>query len=160
MKSRLVVTLVGAIFLFGCANGGPKQTAGTYIGAATGALVGSQFGKGSGRLVGVALGTFLGGMLGSEIGSRMDAKDKELAAQAASNSLESAPDNRVTTWRNPNNNHSGNFVVTKTEEYNNQNKVCRDYVHTVTIDGKQEQVAGRACRDVRDPKAQWSIVSE
>lgn len=159
MKSKLIVALVGIIFLFGCANGGPKQTAGTYIGAATGALVGSQFGKGSGRLVGVALGTFLGGMLGSEIGNRMDAKDKELAESTVNNSLENAPDNRVSTWKNPNNNHAGKFVVTNTEEYRDQNKVCRDYVHTVIIDGKQEQVSGRACRDVRDPKAQWVVVN-
>jgi surface antigen len=158
MKSRAIVTLVGVIFLFGCANGGPKQTAGTYIGAATGALIGSQFGKGSGRLVGVALGTFLGSMLGSEIGSRMDAKDKELAESTVTNSLENAPDNQVSTWKNPNNNHSGKFVVTNTDEYRNKNKVCRDYVHTVIIDGKKEQVCGRACRDVRDPKAQWVVV--
>jgi surface antigen len=160
MKSKLIVILVGSLFFLGCANGGPKQTAGTYIGAATGALVGSQFGKGSGRLVGVALGTFLGGMLGSEIGSRMDAKDKELAAHAVNNSLENFPDNKVASWRNPNNNHSGNFVVTRTDEYHDQNKVCRDYVNTVIIDGEKEKVSGRACRDVRDPKAQWIIVNE
>lgn len=158
LLKKLSVVFVSAILLFGCANGGPKQTAGTYIGAVGGALVGSQFGKGSGQLVGVALGTFLGGMLGSEIGSRMDAHDKELAAQAVNNSLENAPDNQARTWKNPNTNHSGNFVVTKTEE--SQNKVCRDYVHTVILDGKQEKVCGRACRDVRDPKAQWNIVGE
>jgi surface antigen len=158
MLKKISVVMLSTVFLFGCANGGPKQTAGTYVGAATGALVGSQFGKGSGRLVGVALGTFLGSMLGSEIGSRMDARDKELAEQTVNNTLESIPDNQVRVWQNPNNNHSGKFVVTKTEE--SQNKVCRDYVHTVIIDGKQEKVCGRACRDVRDPKAQWNVVGE
>lgn len=159
MKSKFLITLLAGIFLFGCANGGPKQTAGTYIGAASGALIGSQFGQGDGRLVGVALGTFLGGMLGSEIGNRLDARDKELAAQTVNNSLETAPDNKITTWQNPNTGHSGNFVVTHTDEYGSDNKVCRDYVHTVIIDGKKEQVAGRACRDVRDPKAQWVIIN-
>ncbi len=157
MKFKLVAVFLSVVLLFGCANGGPKQTAGTYVGAATGALLGSQFGKGSGRLVGVALGTFLGGMLGSEIGSRMDAKDKALADNTANHALETARDNQVKTWKNPNNNHSGNFVITKTDE--DQNQVCRDYVNTVIIDGKKEQAHGRACRDVRDPKAAWNIVN-
>lgn len=159
MQSKMLVILVGIIFMFGCATGGPKQTAGTYVGAVGGALVGSQFGKGSGRLVGVALGTFLGSMLGAELGSRMDAEDQKLAEQAANNTLENIPDNKVVAWKNPNNNHSGNFMVTKTQEYNNTNKVCRDYVSTVMIDGEREKVAGRACRDVRDPKAQWVVVN-
>ena len=158
MKSKSVVVLVLSIFLFGCATGGPKQTAGTYIGAASGALIGSQFGKGSGRLVGVALGTFAGSMLGAEIGSRMDEQDKKLAASTANRSLENIPDNQVSTWKNPNNNHSGKFVVTKTEQQPKKNQVCRDYVHTVIIDGQEEKVCGRACRDVRDPRAQWTIV--
>ena len=155
MKTKLSVVFLSAVLLLGCANGGPKQTVGTYVGAAGGALVGSQFGKGSGRLVGVALGTFLGGMLGSEIGSRMDARDKEMADNAANTALENLPDHQAKTWRNPNNNHSGKIVVTNTDE--SQNQVCRDYIQTVIIDGKQQQVGGRACRDVRDHRAQWII---
>ena len=149
------VIVLSTVFLFGCANGGPKQTVGTYAGAIGGALIGSQFGKGSGQLVGVALGTLAGGMLGSAIGKGMDDRDKALAEQTANNALENTPDNQTKTWKNPNNDHSGNFVVTKTEE--SDNKVCRDYVQTVIIDGKKEQVGGRACRDVRDPKAQWIV---
>lgn len=145
MKRKFVIGVTAlSLGLAGCTADGPKQSAGTFIGAATGALVGSQFGKGDGQLVGVAIGTLVGAQLGSHIGAKMDAKDRELANQTAFRSLEKQPDNVVSTWKNPNNSHSGNFVVTKTSEQGN--KVCRDYSHTVFIDGEQEVLTGKACR--------------
>ena len=158
MRNKLLILLVSSSFLLGCqTTGGSNQTAGTYIGAAGGAILGSQFGKGSGRLVGVALGTFIGSQLGAEIGRGMDARDRQLASQAASQTLESSRDYQAGTWKNPNTNHSGKFVVTKTTEEPANNKVCRDYVHTVYIDGQQQQMVGRACRDIRDSSKTWYV---
>ncbi len=163
-KKLLTVTVSAAvgvalfIGLVGCqTTGGPKQTAGTFVGAAGGALVGSQFGKGSGRIIATALGTILGAQLGASIGKGMDDNDRRLAGNTAAYSLESRPDNRVSRWRNPNNNHNGEFVVTRTVEDNAANTVCRDYVHTVVIDGKREKIYGRACRDMRDTRARWNV---
>jgi len=51
----------------------------------------------------------------------------------------------VSTWKNPNTNHSGDFVVTRTVE--KPQAVCRDYTHTVFIDGQKEVLKGRACRN-------------
>lgn len=155
MKVKSILVFLIAISLVGCHTGGANQTGGTLIGGATGAVVGSQFGKGHGRLVGVALGTMLGAFAGGSIGKSMDDRDKQLAAESAFNALERQPDNSTVTWKNPNNQHSGTVKVTATKEDNN--KVCRDYVQTVTIDGKQQQVTGRACRDLRDTQAQWSV---
>lgn len=152
----LSIITVAALFT-GCASNGPKETGGMLIGGATGALIGSQFGHGKGQLVGVALGTLLGAAIGSEVGRKMDARDRELADDTARYALENRADHEYSTWRNPNNNHSGRFVVTRTEEYEHSNKVCRDFVHTVIIDGRKENVHGRACRDVRDPRAHWAI---
>jgi surface antigen len=154
MKKLLIISTV--ISVIGCASGGPKQAGGTLIGGATGALIGSQFGKGSGQLVGVAIGTLAGSQIGAAIGKSMDDKDRELSAQSALNSLEYQPDNRPVIWRNPNNNHSGIFVATRTQQVNT-NKVCRDYVQTVIIDGEETKVYGRACRDMRDVKGQWTV---
>ena len=153
---KFFTTAVIFAFMAGCANqGGPNQAGGTLIGGATGALVGSQFGKGDGRLVGVAIGTLLGAAVGGDIGRSMDQQDRAMAARTAQRALESSADNQVSTWQNPNKSHSGNFVVTRTQEYAGSNQVCRDFVHTVIIDGQQEKMRGRACRDVRDPKAAW-----
>lgn len=159
MFKKILMILVAIIFLtglIGCETmGGPKQTGGTIIGAAGGAIVGSQFGKGTGRIVATALGTFIGSQIGAQIGKNMDERDKRIAGNTAANALEYSPDNRISTWRNPNNNHHGEFVVTRTRENKAAHEVCRDYVHTVIIDGEEQKLYGRACRDIRDPKAAW-----
>jgi len=152
-KSFLVLSLV--VCLTGCHTGGANQTGGTLLGGATGALLGTQFGKGHGRLAGVAIGTMLGAMVGSSIGKSMDDEDRRMAADSAFNALERQPDNKPVAWRNPNNNHAGSVVIVSTKEDNN--KVCRDYVQTVTIDGQQQKVHGRACRDLRDTQGQWNV---
>lgn len=158
IKIGLIVSLVVASVLSsGCMGQGPKAMAGGLLGAGAGALVGSQFGKGDGRLVGVAVGTLVGAGLGQYLGKEMDTRDRQLASRAAHHALEYQADNRVSTWRNPNTNHSGQFMVTRTQEQPGSHLVCRDYVQTVQIDGRMEKVHGRACRDVRDPRAHWTI---
>ena len=160
MIKKIIVVLMSFTFMIGCSTtDGPNETGGKIMGGILGGLAGSQFGKGHGRLVAVGAGALLGSYLGGNIGQRMDAKDKQLASSTMQNALETAPDNRVSTWNNPNNNHRGAVQVTQTQEYPRSNKVCRDFVHTVIIDGQEEKVHGRACRDVRDPRAQWMIQS-
>ncbi len=154
---KLTIAALLVSILTGCAGAGPKQTGGQLIGGATGALLGSQFGKGTGRLFGVAIGALAGSYLGGTIGHQLDEKDKQMAQQTMLSTLESAPDNQERGWRNPNTNHAGSVRVTRTEELFSDNLVCRDYVNTVIIDGKQEKVHGRACRDVRDSRAAWKV---
>ncbi len=158
MKSKKWVGLIALVItLTGCSGAGPKQTGGQLIGGATGALIGSQFGRGTGQLFGVAIGALAGSYLGGAIGHQLDEKDKALAQQNMQSTLESAPDYQEKTWKNPNNNHSGSIKVTRTQEIPQNNTVCRDYVNTVIIDGQQEKVHGRACRDIRDTKGQWMV---
>jgi surface antigen len=158
MAIKKVLSVVLAVILVSaCANDGSKQTGGAVLGGATGAILGSQFGHGSGRLIGAAVGGLLGAATGSAIGRNMDERDRQMSQQAAQTALEGYRDNQRATWRNPNNNHSGEFVVTRTEEFRDRHLVCRDFVNTAIIDGKKEQVHGRACRDVRDVKGAWHI---
>lgn len=157
VKKWIGIVLIGSLAA-GCSNTGPKQTAGTFIGGATGALVGSQFGKGTGQLFGVAIGTLAGAYLGGSIGAQMDAKDRELANRSMQHTLERLPDHQVSAWKNPNNQHRGQFKVTKTQEKPADHLVCREYEHEVFIGANKETVVGKACRDVRDPKAQWRVV--
>lgn len=156
-SKKLIGSLVIVSFLTGCAGAGPKQTGGQLLGGVAGAVLGSQFGKGTGRLVGVGIGALAGSYLGGAIGHQMDERDKQLAQSTMMETLERAPDNQSHAWKNPNNNHSGNFAVTRTQEFPKDHMVCRDYVHTVIIDGRQEKVHGRACRDIRDHKGAWRV---
>jgi surface antigen len=154
---KTITSAALVIILTGCTDQGPKQTGGQLLGGVGGALIGSQFGKGTGQLVGVAIGALAGSYIGGTIGHQLDEKDKALAQQNMINSLETAPDQKASSWHNPNNNHSGSFKVTRTQENTSNSLVCRDYVQTVTIDGKQEEVHGRACRDMRDTRADWQV---
>jgi surface antigen len=158
LKKTLTLGVL-ALTLTGCAGQGPKQTGGQLLGGAAGALIGSQFGKGTGQLVGVAIGALAGSYIGGTIGYQLDEKDKALAQENMINSLENAPDQQTQGWHNPNSHHSGTFKVTHTQEMPTNHLVCRDYVQTVTIDGKQEEVQGRACRDMRDTRAAWKVQS-
>lgn len=153
---RIITAAVAITLVVGC-TGGPKQNVGTIVGGIGGAVLGAQFGKGDGRVFATALGAIGGSMLGSHVGKSMDDKDRQLAAQTLQSSLENKPDNIASTWRNPNTQHSGKVVVVRTTEMPTQRKVCRDYVHTVVIDGQKEKVHGRACRDMRDVKGQWMV---
>ncbi len=160
-KYKRVLSLVLCLSLLGgCAGQGPKQTGGQLLGGAAGALLGSQFGGGKGRLFGVAIGALAGSYLGGMLGHQLDEKDKMLAQQTMISTLEHAPDQQERGWTNPNNQHSGRFTVTKTEEIPSNHMVCRNYVHTVILDGQQEKVHGRACRDIRDTRAEWRVVSD
>lgn len=156
--SVLLSVSLGLGSLVGCAGQGPKQTGGQLLGGVAGALLGAQFGKGTGQLFGVAVGALAGSYLGGMLGHELDERDKALAQQTLSAALEHAPDNQERGWKNPNNQHAGRFKVTKTEEMPAKNLVCRDYVHQVTLDGKVETVHGRACRDVRDARAEWQVL--
>jgi surface antigen len=152
--TALSVTTISPVY----AENGSKETFGTIFGAIGGAVIGSQFGGGSGKIVTTAIGTFSGMLIGKNLGRQMDHRDRHLSAQAASNSLNNYPDNKVNYWHNPNNRHKGNFVVTNTDENHRTKTVCRDYVHTVIINGKKEKVYGRACRDMHDPRGDWRVV--
>lgn len=157
MFKKLACSSLLVIMLTGCVDGGPRETGGKLIGGAAGALIGSQFGKGKGQLFGVAIGALAGSYLGGMLGHKLDAQDRAMAQRTMMTSLESAPDHQTSTWKNPNNNHAGKFTVTKTQELPQDHLVCRDYVHTVMIDGRQEKVHGRACRDMRDRRGEWRV---
>lgn len=157
MLKKVMTTILCVSVLTGCAGAGPKETGGRLLGGAAGALIGSQFGKGTGQLVGVAIGALAGSYLGGTLGHQMDERDKQLAQSTMQTTLERAPDHQARTWKNPNNNHSGSVQVTRTTEMPHDHKVCRDYVHTVMIDGRQEKLHGRACRDMRDTRGAWMV---
>lgn len=81
-KTKTVLVLTVSLLMVGCASkdnplGGPKQTAGTLVGAAGGALIGSQFGAGrAGIATATALGTLGGAVAGGAIGRHLDNQDK------------------------------------------------------------------------------------
>ena len=139
------------LVLTACGQGGlTKQDAGIGIGALAGGVVGNQFGKGDGKVLATALGAVVGGIVGSEIGKSLDDNDRRLAQEAEFASLERGQSGVGQPWRNPDSGHYGMVVPGK--PYKRAEQDCRDYTHTIYIDGKPQTMRGTACRN---PDGTW-----
>lgn len=141
-RSTLAVAIVASVTLTACAN---KQESGTLVGAVAGGAIGNQFGKGNGKVLATVAGALVGGLVGSEIGKSMDQQDRMLAQQAELAALERGQSGVSTPWRNPDNGRYGEVVPSK--PYRRGPDDCRDYSHTVYIDGRAQTMRGTACRN-------------
>ena len=129
-----------------CNNGwGTKEVVGTLGGAALGGLIGNQFGKGTGKALATTGGVLVGGLIGNQIGKSMDCSDLQTANSNAQRSLESNKDGSSSSWSNPNTGYSGTSTPTRTW-YNDKGQPCREFMQTVSYQGKTEQVSSVACR--------------
>jgi surface antigen len=126
----------------------PKAALGGLGGAAFGGLIAAAACGGGAAIAGSVIG---GALLGGLVGNLLDQRDKRLAAEAQQRALESAPTGKAVAWTNPDTGHSG--TVTPVRTYQSAGTYCREYQHTVTIDGKQEKAYGTACRQ---PDGSWS----
>ncbi len=154
--ATLAAIAITSLGLIACAeNQGPKERGGTVIGAIAGGLLGSTISKGSGRLIAVGVGAVLGGIIGSEVGKSLDRADRAYMHRTTQQSLETQRSGQASTWRNPDNRHSG--TVTPTRSYQRESgQPCREFQQTVTIDGRTERAYGTACRQ---SDGSWKIVS-
>lgn len=153
--SKIAFVAALGLSLAACESAGPKQGAGTVIGAIGGAVAGAQVGKGDGRLAATAVGTLLGALVGSEIGKSLDRADQLAMAQTTQQTLEVEPSGTTNSWRNPDSGNSGTITPTRTYT-KNDGQPCREFQQTVTIGGKIEEAYGTACRQA---DGTWKIVS-
>ena len=124
---------------------GAKENTGTMVGAVAGGLIGSQFGGGTGERIAAGLaGAAIGGLIGNRIGAAMDDEDKRRAYAAQVQALESGPSGAPVAWRNPDSGRYGSVVPGPAYQQEGMN--CRQYTHTVYIDGKPQTMRGAACR--------------
>lgn len=130
-----------------------KADVGLGSGAVLGAVVGSQFGGGSGRVLGTVAGAFIGGVVGHDIGRKLDQRDRMLAERAEFDAFEHGEPGRPRRWSNPDNGRYGQIVPER--PYQRAGRDCRDYTHTVYIDGRPQAMRGTACRN-RD--GTWSAL--
>jgi len=150
LVAPLAAALVASFGLGGCAN---NQESGTLAGAVVGGVIGNQFGKGSGKVAATFAGAVIGGVVGNKIGKDLDARDRELARQAEYDAWERGTPGRPVRWRNPDNGRYGEIVPEA--YYDRAGARCRDFVHSVWIDGRRQQMRGTACRN---PDGTWTQV--
>jgi len=155
MRYLSISLMIMALLAAGCATDtGPKETAGTLLGAAGGALIGSQIGGGTGTLVAVGVGTFAGALLGREIGRSLDQTDQLMLERNAQQSLEYSRVNETTAWNNPDSGHYGSTTPTRTYQ-TAEGRYCREYTQKVNVGGEEQEAYGTACRQ---PDGTWEIV--
>ena len=153
MKSKSIAVLAGAaLVLAGCAaDSGPKEQGGAVIGGVAGGLLGSTIGHGNGQAAATILGAAFGAIVGAGIGRSLDDADRERAYYAAQRGL---IENRVEVWENPRTRHRGRFVVVRSFR-DDRAYLCRDFQHTIWVDGEPELVEGTACEF---PDGSWRVV--
>jgi surface antigen len=152
-RSIAALALV-ALLAAGCADRGPKETAGGLLGGAGGAVAGAQFGSGTGRLAAVAAGTILGALIGSEVGKSLDRADRAYLHETTVHALEYSPSGYTNTWRNPDSGHYG-YVAAQPAYRTGAGAYCREYQQSVVVGGRVEEAYGTACRQ---PDGSWAVV--
>lgn len=152
MNCRTMTAIFGmGVMLAGCsADGGPKETTGAVIGGVAGGLLGNTIGHGNGRAAATILGAALGAVVGAQVGRNLDEQDREYAYDAADRSLRA---NRVEYWENRRSHHRGQFRPLRT--YQREAQMCRDFEHTVWVEGEPELIEGTAC-EMAD--GSWRVV--
>jgi len=156
---KLTAPVLMTAALAGCAGDpntgtGPRENTGTLVGALAGAAVGSQIGGGTGARVGAAVaGAAIGGLIGNRIGAALDDEDRQRAYDAQVAALESGSSGAPVAWRNPDSGRYGSIVPGP--QYDRRGAKCRDYTHTIYIDGKPQTARGAACRN---PDGTWTPV--
>src|SRR4029453_14485857 len=156
---RLIAAALTALSMAACAGTpetgrGPRENAGTLVGAVAGGLIGSQFGGGTGERIAAGLaGAALGGVIGNRIGAGLGGGDKRRAYAAQMQALESGRSGTAVGWKNPDSGRYGSIVPGPA--YQSNGLQCRPYTHTIYIAGKPQVARGNACRN---PDGTWSAV--
>ena len=156
MKKSIAAVAIVTVIAAGCSpSAGPRERSGGLIGGLSGAAIGSQFGGGTEEGIAAAvLGGVLWSLIGSQIGRDLDELDRQRAQEAEYRALEYGRSGRPVVWRNDNTGHYGEVVAGPGYEVNSLD--CRDYTHTIYIDGRPQVAKGTACRQL---DGSWQIVS-
>lgn len=141
--------------LAACQQDRTGEVLGTAVGATAGGLIGSTIGSGSGRTVATAAGIVVGGLIGNRVGAAADENARRRAMEAEYRALQYGPPNSPVVWRDPNANVYGEVVPGAPYQRAGYG-LCRDYTHTIYIDGRPEVGRGTACQN---PDGTWRTIS-
>ena len=135
---RLGAAVAAALWLAACSSDpGRKEARGTVTsGPAAGAV--------DNRGAGTSIGAGFGALLGDRAGAALDDEDKRRAVVAELQALETGPSGAPVAWRNPESGRYGNVVPGPV--YQENGVACREYTHTVYVDGNPQTEHGTACR--------------
>ena len=148
--TALVVLLFGAS-LIGCSSNTRNEDVGTVTGAVAGGLLGSLVGQGNGQVLAIGAGALAGAYLGDQVGKSMDQQDRMRMTSALNNNSVGEP----AYWRNAKTGANYKVVPIRNVAVSG-NKYCREYQTIATINGQQQKMYGKACRQ---PDGSWKAVN-
>jgi surface antigen len=156
---KVVAVAVAGLLVAGCASDpsvGPRQETGAVAGALAGGALGALLGgRGTGsRVAGAVIGATAGGILGSAIGASLDERDRQRAYAAEMDALESGEAGAPVAWRGERRGAHG--TVVPGPYYESRGLRCREYTHTIYVDGRPQTARGSACRN---PDGTWTPVT-
>lgn len=129
----------------GCqtSGGGSREGTGTAIGAVAGGIIGASLGSGNNRIATGLIGAVAGGMIGNAIGKSLDEKARQEAYAAEYRALEHGAPGAPVAWR-----HERYYGTVTPGQYSEREGFarCREYAHTIYVDGQPETARGVACR--------------
>ena len=96
----------------------------------------------------------VGPFVGNHIDAALDDEDRQRAYAAQIQALETGPSGAPVAWRNPDSGHYGNVVPGPAYQISGAN--CRQFTHTVTINGALQARHGTACRNA---DGTWTAVN-
>jgi len=127
---------------------GPMTDTGAVLGAITGGLIGANRGPAT-----AVAGALIGGLIGGSIGNALDEEDRRIAYAAELDALERGGPGAPMSWRGP---HAYGTIVAGPPYPYAAYQRCREYSHTIYIQGRPQSARGIACRN---PDGTWTPVS-
>lgn len=142
MKFKAILA-VALIALSGC----------TTTGISTPSLpgVGGPGKTNSGKTAAAIIAAMNGGLVGGRIGSGLGERDRAAALEAEYRALEYTQSGRPVTWKGSSSEVYGE--VTGGQPYRVGSQDCRQYTHTVYMNGQARSARGAACRN---PDGSWT----
>jgi Ni/Co efflux regulator RcnB/surface antigen len=128
-----------------------SDPAGILIGGLIGGLLGR--GVGDGDPGATFAGIIIGAAAGAALTRDLDCDDRSYAYRSYHSALNSGRAGIVHRWRNPRNDHRGEFRV-RSYYYDAGGFRCANYTNVVYLD-RRRQVNGRACRQ---PNGAWAFL--
>jgi len=127
--------------------------AGVLIGGLIGGLLGNAL-SGDDRDDAVFAGVIIGAVLGATLTRDMDCEDRSYAYYTYYHGLNDGRSGVTHRWRNPRNNHRGEFRVRR-YYYDGDGFYCADYTQTVWLN-QRRAANGYACRQ---PDGAWAFLN-